>query len=447
VRLILLTALAAMAGGCTTQEVVVAHSVPLVTPQAPYPEAGLLDVGVIVFDSGVPDGEISEEVMEDLMRNDIFVQIRRAESMLLAVELRETLENSGHWGLVRVTPSETVAVDLLVTAEILQSDGYVLDLHVVAQDATGREWLDAKYDMETAAGAYNPQIYPNIDPYQDVLNEIANDLARARAEYSQQEVERIHEVAELRYAAELSPEAFGGYLEERGGVYEPLRLPASDDPLMQRARSVRQREQLLFDTIDQYYQSFTLDAGQSYLGWRESAREDSIRMAEAARSAKLRTGLGALAIALSIAYGQNSDRGNIADAMVRDAGIYIGGDILRSASTRRQERRLYTQLLQELSASFDNAMKPLVVEIQGTQHRLVGTAEVQFERFRELMREYYISETGFVPDDITIYVESDPEPELETTPAEPAASPAAGAESQESASDTSDADGGSPADA
>jgi hypothetical protein len=53
-----------MAGGCTTQEVVVAHSVPLVTPQAPYPEAGLLDVGVIVFDSGVPDGEISEEVME-----------------------------------------------------------------------------------------------------------------------------------------------------------------------------------------------------------------------------------------------------------------------------------------------------------------------------------------------------------------------------------------------
>ncbi len=42
--------------GCTSSEVVVAHSVPLSTAKETIAEEELLDVGIVLFDSGVPGG-------------------------------------------------------------------------------------------------------------------------------------------------------------------------------------------------------------------------------------------------------------------------------------------------------------------------------------------------------------------------------------------------------
>ena len=57
---------------------------------------------------------------------------------------------------------------------------------MTATDSTGRVWLDdEQYEMETAAGAFNRQRYPELDPYQDAFNAIANDLAIA-AEQAEQ---------------------------------------------------------------------------------------------------------------------------------------------------------------------------------------------------------------------------------------------------------------------
>lgn len=439
-RLLGLLMVAAGLAACSTSEVRYPHSVALVSPTAPYAEQDLLDVGVVLFDSGVPEGEIDRDLLEELLRDGTFVQIRRAEAVMMAVTLRDTLQNSGHWGSVWVTPRFSNAADLNVTAEILQSDGNIVDLHVRAIDASGNVWLNNNYDMETTASAYNRQRYPTLDPYQDVFNEIANDLAAVRAELAPDEVANIRAVGELRYAGELSPESFDGYVEERGnGSYEIVRLPATDDPMLGRTRSVRQRERVFFETLDQYYEEFQLEASDSYDGWREFSREDSIRLQEAARAAKLRTGLGALAIALSIAYGQNNND-SLADRLIADAGIYIGGDLLRAGAVRRQERRLYTQSLRELSESFEDDVKPMVVEIQGTQHRLTGTADAQYEEWRQLLRELFISETGFAPEDIEVYQEAVQESEVPDS----ASNPDTEAEGQEA---TGDAGGGTEADA
>jgi hypothetical protein len=53
----------------------------------------------------------------------------------------------------------------------------------------------------------------------------------------------------------------------------------------------------------------------------------------------------------------------------------------------------------------------MVVEIQGTQHRLTGTANAQYDEWRSLLRQVFISESGFVPEDVAIYTEPEPEPE------------------------------------
>jgi len=396
--------------GCTTSEVMVAHSVGLASAVETIPEAQLLDVGITVFNPGVPEGEIEEELMEELLDDGTFVQIRRTESLFMAVELRDAMQESAHWGGVWVTPAASTAADLNVAAEILHSDGDFVQLIVTAVDATGRVWLKKPYELETAAGAYNRQRYPTMDPYQDLYHSIANDLATIQADLSAAQSQRIRTVAGLRYAEELSPGAFDGYVaENRRGEFEPVRLPAAEDPMFGRTQRVRQRERLFFDTLNQHYASFSNDAAGSYDSWREYAREEAIAIRELTRSSRWRTGLGIATILASVVYGNNSNNNSFSDRVVRDAMMYVGMDMIRTSATRRQEKRLHTETLEELSASFDEEVTPMVVEIAGTQHRLTGTAEIQYEEWRALLQQLFIDETGFVPENVEIFM--DPEPQ------------------------------------
>ena len=398
--------------GCSSNEVLVAHSVELVPETATVPEEELLDVSVVVFDSGVPEGEIDHELLEELINDGTFVQIRRTEARYMAVHLRDTLQKSGHWGGVWVTPEESTAADINVTAEILHSDGNRVRLDVVATDATGRIWLDDEYGMEIAAGAYNRQRYPDLDPYQDVFNTISNDLAAVRGELSSTEARNIRSVSQVRFAGELSPEAFGDYVEQgRNGAYELRRLPAGNDPQFERTLRVREREHLFIETLNEHYVDFYQSSQDSYDGWREFAREEAIAIRELQRSANWRTGLGIAGVVASVLYGSNSNSG-YSQRVLRDSIMYMSMDMIRTGSLRRQEKRLHTASLEELSSSFEEEVKPMVVDIEGTQYRLTGTAAAQYEEWRELLLQLYQSETGLVPE-VDIYTEALSEVSLE----------------------------------
>jgi hypothetical protein len=406
---LLLTAMAL--AGCSSSEVLVAHTVPLTKTSQEIPENELLDVGINVFDPGVPEGEVDKDLQEHLIKEGTFVQIRRTESMYMAVVLRNTLQRTRSWGSVWITPKETTAADLSVAAKILASDGNDFRLHVKAEDATGRVWVDKDYGMETAAGAFNRTRYPELDPYQDVFNEVANDLATMRAKLSADQRRNIRTVAGLRYAADLSPEAFGGYVAAgRGGQYTINRLPAVDDPQFDRTQRVRQRERLFLETLDQHYDKFANDARSPYDSWREYSREESIEVHELQKSAHWRTGMGVATILASIVYGSNSGNNSFSDRIVRDAMMYMGMEILRTSATRREEKRLHTDTLEELANSFEDQIKPVIVDVQGEQHRLVGTEEVQYQEWRDLLRRIFVSEGGFVPEDVAIYNEPEVAP-------------------------------------
>ena len=430
--------------GCSSSEVVVAHTVPLSTATEPVAEEELLDVGIKIFEPGVPEGEVDKEVLEELIREGTFVHIRRSESVYMSVLLRDTLQKTGNWGSVWITPTETTAADLSVVAKILHSDGDQLRLQVTASDSTGRVWLDeALYEMETAAGAFNRQRFPELDPYQDVFNTIANDLATVASELSGRERRGVRSVTDIRYAADVSPEAFTGYVvADKDGRYELNRLPAVGDPMFERTQRVRQRERLFLDTLDQHYAQFSSEARDPYDSWREYAREEAITIRELTKSSRWRTGMGIATIVASIVYGNNSD-GGFSDRLIRDALMYVGVDMIRASQVRKQEKQLHTQTLEELSTDFEDTIKPMVVEIQGTQHRLVGTAEAQYEEWRNLLRQIFVTESGIVPEDVAIYAEPEPEPEapveLPATPEPPPEStPAAETEADtEAAADAS----------
>ncbi|HEX6998343.1 MAG TPA: hypothetical protein VF322_09365 [Gammaproteobacteria bacterium] len=379
--------------GCTSSQVLVPHRIPLVAaPQTAgqaTQEEQLIDVAIVVFDPGVPEGDIGKEQLEKLLEDGVFVHVRRAEAVQMAVLLRDTLQRSGQWGAVWIAPEESLAADVNVTARILQSDGYIVRVEATAVDSSGTTWIDKRYELETAAAAYRRERHGGLDPYQDLFNAIANDLAAARARLSAERIDEIKTIAALRYAAALSPEAFGGYVAaRRDGAYVPVRLPALDDPLFERTLSVRQRERLFLDTLDRHYENLVVAAQPSYDSWREGAREESITIRELTRGARLRTGLGIVAMLGSMMYGG----GDL--AFLRNGMLSVGAELLSMGAATVREKDLHAAALEELSASFDDEIAPLTVDIAGVQHRLTGTAELQYAELRELLRLLFAEETG-----------------------------------------------------
>ncbi|MFL2546962.1 MAG: hypothetical protein ACJ0SL_06325 [Candidatus Rariloculaceae bacterium] len=397
-------------GGCSSSEVLVAHTVGLASATEIIPEEQLLDISIVLFNPGVPEGEVDKDVLEELLEEGTFVHIRRTESRYMAVHLRDTLQKSGHWGAVWVTPEPSLAADIEISADILHSDGDRVHLDVMAVDASGRVWLERDYEMSTAAVAYNRQRYPDWDPYQDIFNNIANDLAKVQADFPAEDAENLRKIAQLRFAGDISPEGYGDYLEmDRRGEYSLNRLPAEGDPQFDRTLQVREREHLFIETLNEHYEDFYQGADDSYNGWREYAREEAIAIRELQRSSRWRTTLGIATVVASVVYGANSD-GDFASRMLRDAMMYTGMDLIKTASVRRDEKRLHTEAMEELSTSFDDEVKPMVVEVEGTQHRLTGTADAQYEEWKSLLLELYAVETGFVPD-VDVYTEALPEVE------------------------------------
>ena len=393
-RLLSIFTVALLLVGCGGNQATIPYSVALVEQSESVPEDELLDVGVVLFDPGVPDGEIEPEVLGRLLQDGTFPHIRRTEAHYMAVHLRNTLQDSGHWGSVWIMPGESTAADINVSAQILHSDGSRFRLKVHAVDSTGRNWIDREYAMQTAPDSYNRQLYPGLDPYRDVFHRIANDLAAVKDSFSPSEKRNVRTVAQLRFAGELSPEAFGEHVrQQRGGRFVLNRLPADNDPQFERTRMIRDREHLFVETLNEHYVDVYEESRDSYHGWRETARQEAVAIRELRRSSRWRTVLGVVGMVASVGHALGSD-GGYSDAVVSDTLLHASTEILESGLLRGEEMQIHIEALEEYSESFDAEVKPMVVEIDGIQHRLTGTASAQYEDWRELLRRIFDEETG-----------------------------------------------------
>lgn len=354
------------------------------------PEARLLDVGILVFAPGLPEGDPAAREEEG-----VFPELRRAEARYFPVHLQRTLTATGQWGAVRVLPGPTETVDLTVSGEILESTGKELKVRVEVTDATGRTWLDDKYKAEAEAVAYRDEAEvvsaAPRDPFQAIYDEIANDLLARREKRDDAELTEVRWVSTLRYVRALSPEAFSGYLTtDRKGRWEVDRLPAEGDPMLERAQRIEQREYLLVDTFHEHYADLYRRMGEPYDQWRAYSYEEQKALEELRRQARWRKILGAAAIAGAVL----SDSDGRAAGAARDAAVIGGVIAIQSGMEKSAEAKIHRAALSELAASFDGEVEPLVVEVEGQILRLQGTAETQFAEWRELLRRIWAAEVG-----------------------------------------------------
>ena len=352
------------------------------------PTEQLIDVGVHVFDPGLP--EPGEEMPED-----VFPELRQAEARFMAVQLKKTLERSGQWGAVRVLPAGQGIADLAVSGTILLSTGMNVAVDVRAVDAAGVVWLQERYRANADSVAYLDETTQPQDPFQSMYNQIANDLLEVRRKRSASELISIRQISRMRFAADIAPVPFADYLQkDRKGRTKISKLPSRNDPMMQRVDQVRASEYLFIDTLDQHYATFTDEMDEPYANWRKYTYEEEKAYRELKRKATTQKILGGLAILGAVL----ADPGSPAAAAVRDAAIIGGMAAIHAGIGTSKEAKIHAEALRELGGSVAMELEPIVIEVEGQTLRLTGTAQTQYEEWRRLLREIWTTETGLPSD-------------------------------------------------
>lgn len=386
---IFMLGLIVLVSACSTQQVVRENATRASVAQQEVPENQLLDVAVQIFNPGLPATE------KEIEEAGLFPEVRRSEARYIPYQLKETLQTTGYWGAVRVVPDARSVSDLQITGRIKESHGETLELEVRAVDATGRVWLDKQYTDTASKFAYKGSIAGNVDPFQDIYNEISNDLVAVRKGLSGREIARVREVAKLRFATELSPYAYGDYLEQdRKGRYRVLKLPAQDDPMMARLGKVQEREFMLVDTLDEYYARFHADMKLPYDNWRRYTYDEVLALRELEASARKRYLAGAAMVLGGILIDKNSS--SRAQSTVGVGAAIAGLYTIKSGWDKSKETQLHKDALEELDSSLDAEIAPLVIDVDGRVIELTGSVEEQYQEWRRILRDIYAAETGLV---------------------------------------------------
>jgi len=383
VRWVLSLLMALSLAGCVSQTVKSTSVPPIQSGASSVPEDQLLDVGIAVFDPGLDDYD--GEAM-------VYPEVRKAEARFMPNLLSRAMQESGAWGAVRVVPDPERVSDLSVHGTILHSDGERLELQISAVDSRGYQWLDKKYVGKASSYAYKSSTRHTNDPFQMVYNNIANDLLQAQQELRPQDRRNVRLVSELLFAQNFSPEAFEGYLaRNRNDVYLVMRLPAENDPMLERVRSIRERDHIFIDTMQGYYDQFGVDMNGPYQEWRKLSYEEAVAMAELRAEGRRRLIAGVVAVAAGIAGATSSESSSRAAGNVAMIG---GGYLLKSGLEKRAEAQIHVEALEELGLSLEAEITPQVIELEDRSVMLSGNVEDQYAQWRSLLADIYAAEIG-----------------------------------------------------
>jgi hypothetical protein len=340
--------------------VVRAGAVELIVKTGEPGQREALNIGLVVFDPGLAEDTAAARKL------GIFPEIRNAEAHYLPYAIRRTLVDSNHWGAVRVLPEPDKSTELLITGRIEQSDGATLSITVTASDSSGRVWTHRIYSATAAENAFQAAQRRSRRPFQDLYNEIVNDLLSFRQTLSPSDLQDIRRVAELRYAGALAPDAFGDFLSvNEQGFYSVRRLPAHNDPMLDRVQRIREQEYLFIDTADDQFAELYTEMTPVYDLWRQFQREQmQYRTAHEARLA---------------------DREKPRKGSYQAYKQSYGG--FKWAKIQGQEMKLLAQ-------GFNNEIAPTTMEIEGTVVKLNGSLDERYREWRRILREIYNLETG-----------------------------------------------------
>ena len=170
----------------------------------------------------------------------------------------------------------------------------------------------------------------------------------------------------MRYAVELAPASFEGFIQETSeGTWTLLRLPAENDPMLRRIQLIRNTEFLITDTIDSKFRELNDDVARTYRVWRDYRRK-------------------------YVGYEEENYR--FAQRNFRDAprGSW---EAIKDQYDIYKYDRVTVQEQDRLAVAFDNEVRPLVRAMEERVAELEGWGEDGYREWRRLLDELEEVET------------------------------------------------------
>lgn len=372
--------------GCSTRTVKTTEITDVVISSENIPEDELLDIGITVFDPGFDD--IDEDQAELT-----FADVRIAETYYTANLLAETMQSTGNWGVVRVIPNGENITDVIVNGTILQSDGETMVVRVNVHDSSGQPWFEKEYTEQASRYSYDNRLQNSRDSFQGLYNRIANDILAYRQEYLDRDgILNIRTISQIQFARSFAPQAFDEYLStDRDGVLQVQRLPAQNDPMMSRIQTLRERDYLYIDTMQEYYSNFSRQMEEPYTEFRRLSYDEVMKLDRLQRESRRNMILGIAAIVGGLAATQTNT--SITNASVF-GGLIGGGWLIREAFNAGDEAQMHVEALAELGQSMENEVAPQTIELEERTITLSGNVEAQYEQWREILADMYANEIG-----------------------------------------------------
>ena len=323
----------------------------------------LINVSIAVFEPGVPADLLSYD------QSKVFPRVREIEALLIPFVLRETLVATDEWGAVRVVPEPDTAAELLVSGEILASDGNALELAIRAIDASGHVWLNQTYVSVETTGSDYVSTDIGMSGYQGLFDSVAEDLRIARTRQTDKVLTDLADISFLRYAYQLAPSVFGSYLSSApDGTFYIQRLPADNDPMRERIERIRQVEYSFIDTLDEKFQELHDEIESIYDLWIDYRRQ------------------------VAQFEGREIQRVNNTKS---DAprGSY---EAIRSVYDNYSWARMQVQRRESRAEAFENEVGPTVTRMESRVAELENWLDQQYEEWRSILAEIFYLETGQV---------------------------------------------------
>jgi hypothetical protein len=280
-------------------------------------------------------------------------------------------------------------MDVYIDGSIIRSNGEEMQLQIAVRDSTGREWYNKLYTEIISKFNYEQSNRTLHDPFQVIYNKIANDLLVFRNnELSNTEITNIRSISEIQFAQDFVPDAFNKYIsQDREGLYKLTALPAEEDPLLINIRTIRDRDYMFIDTIQDYYVTYTRQLRGSYDSWREVAYNETVSIRELDATSLRRKLIGGALIVAGVATAVNG--GNYATQAGGAGIIGIGAQITREGFNKGSEADMRRETLKELNESFANDVVLRTIAIEDRTITLTGNIEEQYSQWREILSDMY----------------------------------------------------------
>ena len=344
-----------------------------------------LSVVIPVLDPNIPDDP------NEYAAKSIWPELRRAEANRFAVKLRDSLADTEAFGSVRVSPDKTATAHLYVNAKILTSNGEDIEIAVRLVDISGKSLMTKTYKHRVTEYEFEDPRLAGKDLYSTVFELAAKDIAKVARKQKPKRIAELNAIEEMRFAETFSPDYFSNYIRtSSSGKTKLMSLPADDDAMLNRVKSLRIKDQMFVDNMQVDYENFRNDMNEDYILWQKQAFTESKAAREAASAASAKMFMGFLSVVAGAAIANNSGSslGNYGGAAIAVAGIATIADGIQDS----KEATAHRESLSEMGRSLNIQLAPQVMEMEDRTLELRGNAVEQYTAWRAYLLDVYNKE-------------------------------------------------------